>query len=68
MIDDNLYYLDMFYEEEIEKGSIERIPHYEEFSKLYHEIMDKDLTNELVNKMDIRLNELMEEHLMYYNS
>lgn len=68
MVDDNLYYLDIFYEEEIEKGSIERIPHYEEFSKLYHEVMDKDLTSELVNNMNIRLNELMEEHLMYYNS
>ena len=65
MIDDNLYYLDMFYEEEIEKGSIDRIPHYEEFSKLYHEVLDKDLTNELIKRMNIRLNDLMEEHRLY---
>jgi len=62
IIYDNLYYLDMFYEEELEKGSIERIPKYEDFSKLYHEMMDKDLTNELISKMDNRLNDLMEEH------
>jgi len=68
MIDDNLYYLDIFYEEEIEKGSIERIPHYEEFSKLYHEVMDKDLTSELINNMNIRLNDLMEEHKLLLNS
>ena len=65
IIDDNLYYLDMFYEEELEKGSIERIPKYEDFSKLYHEVMDKNLTNELIIKMDNRLNDLMEEHKEY---
>jgi len=65
IIDDNLYYLDIFYEEELEKGSIERIPKYEDFSKLYHEVMDKDLTNELISKMDNRLNDLMEEHRQY---
>jgi len=65
IIDDNLYYLDIFYEEELEKGSIERIPKYEDFSKLYHEVMDKDLTNELISKMNNRLNDLMDEHREY---
>ena len=69
IIDDNLYYLDIFYEEELEKGSINRIPNYEEFSKLYHEVMDQKLTNDLINKMNNKLNELIEEHsyLVYYN-
>ena len=68
MIDDNLYYLDIFYEEEIEKGSIKRIPNYEKFSKLYHEVMDEKLTSDLINRMNKKLNDLMEEHklLMSY--